>query len=61
MQTITCRMEEQQGPIVWHRELYSIQTIMEKNMKMNYTFIIESVCYRVEINTMLQTKYTSIK
>ena len=34
---VQCSMDKQQGPKVWHRELYSISchTVTEKNMKMN--------------------------
>ena len=64
MQIIIYRMDKQQGPIVWHREPYSIPvvTIVEKNMKKEYIYIYiyiyitESFCWNwkpAEINTTL--------
>ena len=40
MQIIIYRMDKQQGPIVWHREPYSIPVviIVEKNMKKEYIY-----------------------
>ena len=56
MQTITYRRDNQQGPTVEHRELYSVswETITEKNIKKNvYMCITDSLCCMAEINTTL--------
>ena len=64
MQTIIYRIDRQQGPIIQHRELYSISCDkpLEKNRKKNvyiythtYAYICttESLCCAIEINTTL--------
>ena len=45
MKSITHRMDKQQGPTIYHRELYSGYTIKEKNMKKNVYIPIYSVIY----------------
>ena len=41
IRTIIYRTDKQQGPIVWHREPYSIPVviIVKKNMKKEYIYI----------------------
>ena len=57
MQTVTYRMDKQQGPTVQHGELYSTpwdKNTTEKNMKKNvYMCITRSLCYTAESNTTL--------
>ena len=59
MQAIIYRMDEQQGPTVEHRELYSIscdkpewKRIFEKRID-TCICIIETLCYTLEPNTTL--------
>ena len=65
MQTIIFRMDKQQGPTVYHRELYLLhcdKSIMGKSMKnKKYICIAESLCCTAGINTTMQINYTSIK
>ena len=60
MQAIICKMGKQ-GPIVRHRELYSIsydKKLWKKNMKKNvYICIAESLFCMVEISTTLQIHF----
>ena len=52
MQTITYRMDKQQGTTVQHGNYIQYPMIMEKIMKKNMC-ITESLCCTVEINTTL--------
>ena len=68
MQTITFRMDKQQGPTVQHRELYSIswnrpgwKRIQKKNVYTVYIYKIDSLCCTEESGTILLINYTSIK
>ena len=51
LQTIMFRMDKQQGPNVYHRELYSI-SYDKPEWKKIYIFLAESLCCMAEINTM---------
>ena len=63
MRTITYRMDKQQGPAAWHRELYSVYcdnpygTEYEKE----YIYMTESLRYEAEINTTWEINNSSIK
>ena len=54
MQTVTFRMDEQQGPTVQHRKLYPIawDILTEKNIKNNiYMCITDRLCCIAKIGT----------
>ena len=63
MQTIIYRMDEQQGPIVWYREPYSIPVviIVEKSMKKEYIYIYNWIIFaEIENQQKLTQHYNSI-
>ena len=64
MQTITYRMDKQQGLIVWHKELHSISLInhngKEYEKEFMYMYTYESFCCTTEVNTTLYFNYISI-